>query len=237
MAYSGILRNPEPLESPELYKQKILDPVTIEKGSAPVHTLAHYMKLIGIPVLSAIPMKHLLLGMPAYCRATSPLRRYTDLLVHWQIEAAIRREFETGSSLIGSTDHKYLPLSFSRVEALAPHIMHEEHLVKGTGKVSEIHWKVQLLFRAFYFQEATLPETFNVSIIMLRYVSPPIYLGSPVEIGIECDVPENDATREQGQIIPGDVWEARISEINCFYRQILMEPIRLVSREKTELTL
>lgn len=237
VVYSGILRNPEPSESPELYKQKILDPVTIEKGSAPLHTAVHYMKLIGIPVLSAIPMEHLLLGMPAYCRATSPLRRYTDLLVHWQIEAAIRREFETGSSLIGSTDHKFLPFSFSRVEALVPRIMHEDHLIKAAGKSSAIHWTIQLLFRAFYFQEATLPETFNVSILMLRRASPPIYLGAPAEIGIDCHVPENDATRQQGQIFPGDVWEARISEINCYHRQISMEPIRLVSREKTELSL
>lgn len=236
VAYRGTLRNPEPLESPELYKQKFLDPAVIEKGSAAFSTLMYYMRLIGPPVSSAIPMKNLTMGLPAYCRTTSPLRRYTDLLVHWQIEAAIRRESETGSSLIGSTDNKYLPFSFSRVEALAPRITHQEYLINNAGKTSASHWTTQLLFRAFYFQEATLPETFNVSILMLRRAYPPLYFGWPLEIGIGCDIPENEATRDQGRVFLGDVWEARISEINCYHRRILMEPIRLVSREETELT-
>lgn len=36
------------------------------------------------------PSPHVGLGLPAYCQATSPIRRYADLLVHFQIKAVLR---------------------------------------------------------------------------------------------------------------------------------------------------
>ena len=41
---------------------------------------------------SVTPKPHASLGVDAYCRATSPLRRYTDLLLHLQLKSAMRRE-------------------------------------------------------------------------------------------------------------------------------------------------
>jgi exoribonuclease II len=39
--------------------------------------------------LSSAPDRHAGLGLPLYTRATSPLRRYSDLLVHQQIRAEL----------------------------------------------------------------------------------------------------------------------------------------------------
>jgi len=41
---------------------------------------------------SLVPLPHAGLGLPAYCQATSPIRRYSDLLVHYQIKAVLRGE-------------------------------------------------------------------------------------------------------------------------------------------------
>ncbi|KAL7421988.1 3'-5' RNA exonuclease complex component [Cryptotrichosporon argae] len=42
--------------------------------------------------VSTAPAEHWLVGVPAYTRGTSPLRRFDDLVVHWQIKAALARD-------------------------------------------------------------------------------------------------------------------------------------------------
>lgn len=237
ITYTGHIRNPDPPESPELYRQKFLDAALLQKGSVPSSVVLRYAQLLGTTTLSPVPIKHLLLGLPAYCRTTSPLRRYGDLLIHWQIEAAIRQECATGRSLIGNSDGRYLPFSLSQVEALVPRIQFYERLIKARQDRAGNHWISQLLFRGFYFNEATLPSTFTIPISHHRDRNQTIYYGRPIEIGIACAVPENEATRQQGGCFEGDIWEARITEIDCYHQRVIMEAIRLVSRKETFLTL
>lgn len=229
--YVGTLRNPEPLESPELYKQNFVDPAIINKGALPLPVFNHYMNLVGSTTVSPVPLKHLTIGLSAYCRVTSPLRRYGDLLIHWQIEAAIRRESTTGCSLIKNPDRDYLPFSFSQVEALGPRIMYYERLIRSMSRTAESHWILQLLFRAFYFNEAILPSTFNVFILQPINTLRPTHFGMPTEMRFLCDVEENEATSKQGGAFYGDIWEARITKIDCYSRRVWVEAIRLVSRE------
>ncbi|MEN9219024.1 MAG: ribonuclease R [Gloeomargarita sp. DG_2_bins_126] len=42
--------------------------------------------------VSITPGRHASLGLPAYVQATSPIRRYGDLLAHWQLKAHLRGE-------------------------------------------------------------------------------------------------------------------------------------------------
>lgn len=237
--YTGTLRNPDPPESPELYKQKFLDLAMLQKGIAPLPLLIHYTNLLGTTIQSSVPLKHVPLGLSAYCKVTSPLRRYGDLLTHWQIEAAIRRECATGRSLIGKNNHSdgtYLPFSFSRVQALGPRALYYERLIKSIGKRAERHWISQLLFRAFYFNEATLPSTFNVRMVHRHSIHRTNHFGWPIEMGFLCEVEENEAMKHEGGPFEDDVWEARITEIDCFYGRVFMEAIRLVSRGETYLS-
>lgn len=56
---------------------------------------------------SSIPTKHHTLGLDTYVKSTSPLRRYTDVIAHYQIEAALRFEHEQGrqfDALVDSPD-------------------------------------------------------------------------------------------------------------------------------------
>lgn len=71
--------------------------------------------------VSTQPAAHAGIGLPCYCRATSPLRRYLDLVVHQQL-----RRYLTGESLI--SEHRMLALigaaeaasgSLTQVEALS----------------------------------------------------------------------------------------------------------------------
>ncbi|KAK4154637.1 hypothetical protein C8A00DRAFT_14252 [Chaetomidium leptoderma] len=60
------------------------------------HTLR---ALVGGFDVSTTPGSNLAMGLDLYTKVTSPLRRYPDLIVHWQIEAALREEHRRGQSL------------------------------------------------------------------------------------------------------------------------------------------
>jgi hypothetical protein len=56
--------------------------------------------LMGDFDMSTTPAPNLAMGLNMYTKVTSPLRRYADLLVHWQIEAALLEENSRGESLV-----------------------------------------------------------------------------------------------------------------------------------------
>lgn len=70
---------------------------TLERGiqddDAAAAEAALFWRLKGPDILDDRPGKGLLtMGVRAYCKVTSPLRRYADLLAHWQIERVLARE-------------------------------------------------------------------------------------------------------------------------------------------------
>jgi len=229
--YRGIMRNPEPPTSPELFREEIIDPRVEKHGHANQWDLVRYMRLLGQAAISASPLEHFALGLPAYCKATSPLRRYIDMYTHWQIEAALRHEASTGKSLIGSKDDSYLPFSRAAVEEYANTALQRERKISSAKSGSTKHWITQALFRAFYFKEAPLPETFEVR-IHLRYDTH--QQGWLPEWSIGVEMADNEAAERERGFMVGDVWEAKIVSINPYYKAISMEPIRLLEREGSE---
>ncbi|MFP4495002.1 MAG: RNB domain-containing ribonuclease [Halochromatium sp.] len=78
------------------------------------------------------PGRHFGLGLDAYARATSPLRRYADLLVHQQLRAHLR-----GSE----------PLSVAQVSQRAGEADQGGLLVRRAERQSNLHWKLVYLAR------------------------------------------------------------------------------------------
>ena len=226
--YRGIVRNPEPAYSPELFKKEIIEPRIAKYGHANQNDLTRYMRLVGQAAASSSPLEHVALGLPAYCKATSPLRRYVDMYTHWQIEAALRHEAATGTSLIGSTDESYLPFSSAAVEEAANTAHQRERKISNAKTGSSRHWIAQALFRAFYFNEAPLPETFQVT-ALLRYDR--TQRGELNGWDTRVKMMETEATAREGGIKAGDCWEAKISNIKTYYKSIEVEPIRLLERD------
>lgn len=117
---------------------------------------------------SASPIPHVLMGVPQYVRATSPLRRYSDNVAHWQINAYITAEAE--GRIPASGDLSGL-LPFSRAEI-------ERHILEGSDTTSmlellkrkaSIHWNMQAIFRAFHFNEAPLPAIWDAQITQVNF--------------------------------------------------------------------
>jgi hypothetical protein len=66
------------------------------------------------------PIKHHFLGIDAYVKSTSPLRRFTDVIAHYQIEAALRFEHENGrqfDAAVDMPDEAELPSESEPVES------------------------------------------------------------------------------------------------------------------------
>lgn len=82
---------------------------------------------------SVEPGSHFGLGLTAYARATSPLRRYADLLVHQQIRALLR-----GNE----------PASAEQISARAGEADQSGIAVRRTERQSNQHWKLVYLSRA-----------------------------------------------------------------------------------------
>jgi len=76
--------------------------------------------------------RHFGLGLPAYTRATSPLRRYADLLVHQQVRAHLR-----GAPL----------LSAEQISLRAGQAEQAGQLVRRAERLSNQHWKLVYLAR------------------------------------------------------------------------------------------
>ena len=221
--YRGIERDPEPRIQPEEYKK------TLEE-SKHESSFVEYVRLLGQAGASASPLEHVALGVSAYCKATSPLRRYVDLYTHWQIEAALRHEAKSGTTLVGNRDNSYLPFSWAEVEECANTSVYREMRLRQLGAYSDSHWVNQALFRAFYFKQAPLPETF---IVEVKFVA-----GGPHGFKVYMQwlmknvfMEGKDATGQEVDCQEGDLWETRIKSIQTFFDRIVVEPIRLLKRK------
>lgn len=139
-------------------------------GKRPSETEWRTMRsLLGSDELSATPAPHFTMGVSMYTKATSPLRRYSDLLLHWQIEAALVEEQRRGASLVGNTDDdSFLPFSRERLErSVLPMLRVRERTMRalddGDGSAE---WMLQALVRAWRFGEgdSPLPATFRFTV-------------------------------------------------------------------------
>lgn len=230
ITYRGTARRLDPPESPEVFRRDILDPFYAENGTIPVGMLIHYTRLLGQTMSYSTPKRHMLLGIEEYARLTSPLRRYPDLMAHWQIEAAIRREFQTETSLIGSTDDSYLAFSRSEVGSIIQRSSVRENIIMEAKQLSRRHWTTHLFHRSFYYNESALPETFEVAIKWESNTGSLTQVGWVKKYDFAFHLPENEVTLREGGIKAGDCWEAKIEHVDTFSATISGSAIRLLER-------
>lgn len=235
IVYRGTIRDPAPRLNLENYKKNTIDYSMRVKGYVPTRFYRELNRALGQSVGRSVPFPHAVLRTEVYTKATSPLRRYPDLLNHWQIQAALLHEARHGKgSLIGSTDDSYLPFSRSKLDAMIPGIELRQLVMKHLTKQSKVHWIMQLLHRAFHFKEAVLPELFDV----LVHIEPRTLLkeGNAVGYtrqlsGLDADLVENDTTKREGGIRMGDRWQCKMDGVDTYAARLKMWPLKLMERE------
>ncbi|KAL9004020.1 MAG: hypothetical protein Q9188_003133 [Gyalolechia gomerana] len=240
--YRGTIPNPAPPMSPQTYKSEVIDRSMSEKGYVPIMLYRTYNRLLGQSTTRPHPFPHAILSTESYAKATSPLRRYGDMLVHWQIQAALLYEAKhgKGSLLNPSPSHKednqdYLPFTRTTLTTLVPQMENRERSIRDMVKHSTNHWIMQLLHRAFHFGEESLPERLEV----LVFAEPKTLLVNGNAMGyvkqlsgIDADVLENDASKREGGVKLGDWWEGRIQGVDVYQARLMVAPVRLLRREE-----
>lgn len=228
--YRVTQHNPD--HDPHVFRKGVVQPVLEKLGYVPLPLAFRYSRLLGKSIISTTPKPHGVIGADQYAKCTSPLRRYGDLSVHWQVESAIRREAETGQTLLGSADQSYLTFSRERIEEMLPRVQSRERLIMGVKRHSLRHWTVQLLFRAFYFKEAALPQTFQCFILSKgasKYLG--MYSGLLQGFGFDVQVLPDDSASAVG-ISVGDWWEVKLVKVDAYVRAVTVTTVRLI--EKSE---
>ncbi|KAJ5179341.1 hypothetical protein N7492_002551 [Penicillium capsulatum] len=204
---------------------------------------------------SSSPIHHHMLGLGAYVKSTSPLRRFTDVIAHYQIEAALRFENKHGRQLDAAIDmpessttepqstesdpdpaskpSTLSPLPFT-VSDLDTHIISSHPIRARLRQVSSFstqHWACLLLFRAFYFRECELPPTFPCLLRTPRNVPPregTVFSGAIANLGVDCVVTIPDGCPDKDRMDVFGIVDARIIAVDMANLEVKMEAIGLI---------
>ncbi len=210
------------------------------------HTLGTFM---GGFDLSTMPAPNLAMGVDLYTKVTSPLRRFGDLLVHWQIEAALLEEHRRGESLVvrkfpGSADGtalstenarsrtpeqnqeslSFLPFSAKELnEKTLPHLRIHERLARRRDNVQgNSQWILQALVRAWRFGQGSpkLPETFRFTVF--EAVGKHFARGQLdwFERRATVDLEDLNGVTKMADVKRGDVFKVELVDVNVHMDQV-----------------
>ncbi|KAI5235689.1 RNB-domain-containing protein [Aureobasidium subglaciale] len=228
--YRGTVDSPDG-KTPKEFHDRVLVPATEKNGGeTPMHLAIEYLRNSGSTILATKPLHHRVLGIPTYSKATSPLRRYGDMILHWQVEAALREEAKAGGQLdFSGGNHKLLPFSETALKSISSGLQPREAMIRRTTDYAENHWLATLFFRAHYYKECELPATFQAYVHMTPSAKNAEFPVVIKEYSCPATVAKPDAYG-LGHAQAGDTWECAIEEVDVFSRKILLRPVRLVDR-------
>lgn len=160
------------IELIKAYTEKIYYP-TLRRGEPDTELWVQLRKLLGPDELSTQPGPNFIMGTEGYTKVTSPLRRYSDLLAHWQIEAALVQEMERGA-----VSEQKLPFLRKTLEdKVFPWLRLRERVLKRLGGPRGSNgYVLQALVRAWKYPSSEdkddtaaaassrLPETFRLTV-------------------------------------------------------------------------
>ncbi|EXJ87340.1 hypothetical protein A1O3_04299 [Capronia epimyces CBS 606.96] len=121
---------------------------------------------------SSTPIPHVFLSTKSYLRFTSPIRRFTDTLAHWQADAYLQAE--ANGLVEPGGDASKLELPYSK-EMVDEYILTDAEKLRALPykvmRSPKVHWALRALFRAFHFKEADLPEVWDLRVLTLHDVA------------------------------------------------------------------
>lgn len=236
--FRGTVEPPNKSMNSAQYRKQILLPQLERRGFVSYRVAVEYLEAAGRSLIHSSPIPHTSIGAEAYVKATSPLRRFSDMVTHWQIEAALRYEARTGHKLnaktLAESPHPILPFSQRQIQESIITLSPREKLITSVKTRSNEFWAVQAFMRAFHYKEAPLPDTF---IGRIR----PSGGGSTMQWYTNCTLDGYSVkalmlvehTRwNHDDLHVGDRWEVEIDHIDVHRGQIFVLPLRLISRDE-----
>jgi hypothetical protein len=243
--YRGTVLNPLASHDRETFYRESILPAIEEKGEIPMWLGAEYVKSIGTTALRTDPIPHRMLGMDHYSKVTSPLRRYGDMVLHWQIEAALRHEAQTGEDLkVSKNERTFLPFSRPMLKTLMVGLQPRERMITKTKQDALDFWSAMLFFRKHHFGEDGgfgEPDFKMENGKAVFHVYMPTFpdfaagadfcRGTTVEANTPVLIQDPRLNGIQEDMQHGDIWEAQIDRVDVFHRMPKMKALRLVARQ------
>ncbi|TDZ23957.1 Mitochondrial protein cyt-4 [Colletotrichum orbiculare MAFF 240422] len=215
------------------FRKQHIDPLTAQGKPVPVELLHTLFALIGTSELSVDPAPFYSVGLDAYAKSSSPLRRFGDLVVHWQIHAALARERQLGRSLAGDdlSDADFLPWTRAALTDQLPMLQAQQRQIKQVdNKDGPLQWIAQAVLRAWKFGEAPLPDKFTFVVDGLYPFGLRGRLQSFYNLSASIDIGRLAGVAKMAEIQVDDQFEVEIVDINVVTTQIAVKPLRRVQK-------
>lgn len=228
------------LELLETYTKEIYYPLLSSGEETPEH-FSQLLTLVGKTELSTKPARHFVMGVDMYTKVTSPLRRYSDLLAHWQIENALAQEMNTGKVV-----EQKLPLSREELDQeILPWLRLRQRLIQRLG--SKAGWQAymtQALVRAWKFPvsgQSALPETFTLTVTLVpQSAGAPqgrrkIIRGNLDWFGLKAWVVAEGLGNlglNVADVRRGDVFKVKLTDVNVHLGEVYVEATEKVKVQK-----
>ncbi|KAF4454365.1 hypothetical protein F53441_3122 [Fusarium austroafricanum] len=207
------------------YAAKELYPL-LEKGISPSGAQRQELtSLTGGIEMSVEPGPYFMLGLDMYTKATSPLRRFSDLIVHWQIHAALAHERKMNRSIDPQTDdlNDILPFTNETLPNTLSLLRMRERMARTVSRGTK-EWMLMALVRAWQF-EGTAPKRmcFTVDARWKQGVSGRIDL---FDLSAILSVDGIDDLVLVKDIRVGDKFDVELANVNVHERSIFVKALK-----------
>ncbi|KAL7922598.1 hypothetical protein ACQKWADRAFT_312833 [Trichoderma austrokoningii] len=207
------------------YATKEIYPL-IRKGIEPSGNQRQELtRLTGGIELSSQPGSYFLLGLGMYAKATSPLRRFSDLLVHWQIHAALQHERATQRKISPKEDDldAILPFSSTQLATTLPLLEVREKMARTVSR-GILEWILIALVRAWRF-EKTAPRKLRFT-VSSRWRQGCIGRVDFFGLNAIMDIEGLDNKALIKDVRVGDQFEVELADVNVHSRRILVKALQ-----------
>ncbi|EHK45206.1 hypothetical protein TRIATDRAFT_221436 [Trichoderma atroviride IMI 206040] len=207
------------------YATKEIYPL-IRKGVEPSGSQRQELaRLTGGIEISSQPGSYFLLGLDMYAKATSPLRRFSDLLVHWQIHAALQHERTTQRTIDPETDDLdgILPFSSTQLATTLPLLEVREKMARTVSR-GILEWILIALVRAWRF-EKTAPRKLRFT-VSSRWRQGCIGRVDFFGLNAIMDIEGLNHKALVKDVRVGDQFEVELADVNVHSRRILVKALK-----------
>ncbi|RSM16526.1 hypothetical protein CEP52_000350 [Fusarium oligoseptatum] len=207
------------------YATKELYP-PLERGVQPTMAQRQQLsRLTGGVEMSTEPGPYFMLGLDMYAKATSPLRRFSDLVVHWQVHAALAHEREVKRRIDPETDNLdgILPFTADTLPNTIS-LLHMRERMARTVSQGTKEWMIMALVRAWKF-EGTLPQPMRLT-VESRWRQGVFGKLDLFDMDAIMTVDGLDKLMLVKDIKVGDQFDVELSDINVHSRQIFVKALK-----------
>ncbi|PNY23928.1 Mitochondrial protein cyt-4 [Tolypocladium capitatum] len=223
--YRRDIRSAQNFDAAFAYATREIYPL-IQQGIEPtVGQRQELSRFTGGIEISSQPGTYFLLGLDMYAKATSPLRRFSDLLVHWQIHAALAHERETRRRIDPAVDKldDMLPFTAAGLRNTLPLLQMREKMARAVSG-GTLDWILMALVRAWRF-EGNAPRSLRFT-VGSRWRQGLVGRLDLFGLAAVLDIAGLDGCRLVKDVQVGDEFEVELADVNVHSRQILVKATR-----------